>query len=136
MKNNTLKVINFNRYPERSGELVPFYSKNLKKLNFKLVRFFFLFGKKNFIRADHAHIKCNQIIIPIRGKIKITTYRKKKKKVFILSRHKKQALLIPTLTWIRINFFKNEDCLLTLCSYKYDKKEYISSFNIFKKKYF
>tara|TARA_S200000501_G_scaffold206099_1_gene193851 strand:- start:161 stop:571 length:411 start_codon:yes stop_codon:yes gene_type:complete len=136
MKYNGLKVIKFNRYPEKSGELIPFYTQNLKKLKFKLVRFFFLFGKKKFARADHAHIKCNQIIIPVRGKIKITTFRKKKKKIFILSRLKRQALLIPTLTWIKISFFKNDDCLLTLCSYKYDKKEYISSFKIFKKKFF
>ena len=136
MKNHILKKIKFNRYPEKSGELVPFYNKNLKKLNFKLARFFFLFGKKQFFRADHAHMKCSQIIIPIKGKIKITTYRNKKKKIFYLNRLKNQALLIPTFTWLRINFFKNDDCLLTLCNYKYDKKEYINSFKIFKTKYF
>ncbi len=136
MKNHNLKLLKFNRYPEKSGELIPFYSKNLKKLNFKLTRFFFLFGKKRFIRADHAHMKCSQIIIPIRGRIKITTYRNKKKKIFNLSRLKNHALLIPTLTWTKINFFKDDDCLLTLCNYKYDKQEYINSFKIFKTKYF
>ena len=91
--------------------------------------------KKKFIRADHAHLKCDQIIIPIKGKIKIITYRKKKKKIYILSRLKKEALFVPTLTWVRINFLKDDDCLLTLCNYKYDKKEYISSFEKFKKHY-
>ena len=131
-----LKKIKFNRYAEKSGELVPFYSKDLKKFKFKLVRFFFLFGKKKYIRADHAHKICNQIIIPIRGKIKITTYKNKKKRIFMLSKLKNEALFIPTLTWIRINFFRDDDCLLALCSYKYDKNEYISSFAKFKKKYF
>jgi WxcM-like, C-terminal. len=136
MKISNLKKIKFNRYPEKSGELIPFYIDDLKKINFKLVRFFFLFGKKKYIRADHAHKKCKQIIIPIKGKIKVTTYKKGKKKVFLLNRIKKEGLYIPTFTWIKINFYKNDDCLLTLCSYKYDKKEYINSFKIFKEKYF
>ncbi len=131
-----LKKIKFNRYAEKSGELVPFYIKDLKKFKFKLVRFFFLFGKRKHIRADHAHKICNQIIIPIRGKIKITTFKNKKKSIFILSKLKNEALFIPTLTWIRINFFRDDDCLLTLCSYKYDKNEYINSFDEFKKKYY
>lgn len=130
-----LKILKFDRYLEKSGELVPFYTKNFKSLNFRIKRFFFLFGKKKYIRADHAHLKCNQLIIPIKGKIKITTYRKKKKKTIILSRLKKEALFIPTLTWVRINFSKDDDCLLTLCDYNYDKKEYISSFDKFRKYY-
>ena len=136
MKNHNLKLLKFNRYPANSGELIPFYVKNFKELKFKIERFFFLFGKKKYIRADHAHKKCKQIIIPIKGKVKITTFKNKKKKVFILSRFKNESLLIPTYTWIKINILKNDDCLLTLCSHKYDKKEYINSFDKFKKKYY
>ena len=62
-------------------------------MNFKVKRYFFLFGKKKYIRADHAHLKCSQIIIPINGKIKITTYRKNRKKIYILSRFKKEDYL-------------------------------------------
>ena len=131
-----IKIIKFKRYVEKSGELVPFYTNEFLKLKFKIIRFFFLFGNKKHPRADHAHLKCNQIIIPIKGKVKITVYRKKQKKIFYLSRYKKEAILIPTLSWIKINFFKKDDCLLTLCDYRYDKKEYINSFNEFKKKYF
>ena len=46
---------------------------------------------------------------------------------------KKEALYIPTYNWIKINFKSDEDSLLTLCNYKYDKKEYILEFNNFKK---
>ena len=132
----SIKLINFNRYTEKSGELIPFYARDFNILKFKLIRFFFLFGKKKFIRADHAHLKCNQIIVPIKGKIKITTFRNKKKKIFFLNRINKKALYIPTLTWVKIEFLNDDDCLLTLCDYKYDKKEYINSFDMFNKKYF
>ena len=41
-----LKTFKFNRYPENSGELVPFYTQNFEKMNFKVKRFFFYLEKK------------------------------------------------------------------------------------------
>ena len=59
-----LKIKKFEKFTDFTGTLVPFYkNKSLDKFNIK--RFFFLYGKKKFIRADHAHKKCNQILIPI-----------------------------------------------------------------------
>ena len=136
MQHHSLKVIKFNRYQDKNGELIPFYINNLKKINFKLDRFFFVFGKKKTIRADHGHKKCVQLIIPINGNIKIYTYKNKKRKTFKLNRRKREALLVPTYTWIRIEFEKKNDCLLVLCNYKYDKKEYITSFKQFMEEYF
>ena len=46
MKNHNLKLLKFNRYPEKSGELIPFYVKNFKELKFKIERFFFFIWKK------------------------------------------------------------------------------------------
>ncbi len=136
MKKHKPEIIKFKSFKEKSGTLIPFYmGKHLPK-NFILKRFFFLYGKKKFLRADHAHKKCTQILIPIIGKIKITTYFNKKKKIFKLDPKKGVALKISTHTWLNIKFNKNDDCLLTACNYKYDKKEYISDFRIFKKKYF
>ena len=84
MKKHKPEIIKFKSFKEKSGTLIPFYmGKHLPK-NFILKRFFFLYGKKKFLRADHAHKKCTQILIPIIGKIKITTYFNKKKKIFKL----------------------------------------------------
>ena len=41
--------------------------------------------------------------------------------------------LYLTYNWITIYFKENQDSLLTLCNYKYDKKEYISQYKDFKK---
>ena len=46
---------------------------------------------------------------------------------------KRNALFIPPYNWITIYFKENQDSLLTLCNYKYDKKEYISLYKDFKK---
>ena len=47
------------------------------------------------MRANHAHKKCNQILIPINGTIKIDIFNlKKKKKTFTLSQKNTSLLLL------------------------------------------
>jgi hypothetical protein len=128
--------IKYKSYKDQTGTLIPFYSNGSFPNFFKIKRFFFLFGIKKYYRADHAHKKCNQIIIPIKGSIKVTTYFNNKKKIFLINPKKKRMLFVPTYTWIKIKFYKTNDCLLTLCSYKYNKQEYINNFSEFKEKYF
>ena len=130
------KFINFERFGEASGELVPFYVNKSFPKKFRLKRFFFLYGKKKYFRADHAHKKCTQIIIALNGQIKIYTFFKKKKKIFNINQKSKKALFVPPKCWLKIKFSKNLNSLITLCNYKYDKSEYILSFNEFKKKYY
>ena len=62
---------------DKTGSLVPFYRKTSLK-NFNIKRFFFVYGKKKYFRADHAHKKCNQILIPVAGKIEVLILNQKK----------------------------------------------------------
>ena len=126
-----LKIKKFKKFTDLTGTLVPFYKdKSLNKFNIK--RFFFLYGKKNFIRADHAHKKCNQILIPINGTVKVEAFNlKKNKKTFTLSDKNKKYLSVPTFYYIRIKFLQEKGVLLTLCDYKYDKKDYIEKEEFF-----
>ena len=125
-------ILNYSIYPEFNGTLIPFYTNKHFPKNFKLKRFFILYGKSKFLRADHAHKKCFQIIIPLKGEIKVKIKSKKYNKIFNLKVAKKKALLIPPYNWITIYFKNNNDSLLTLCNFKYDKKEYISEYNNFR----
>ncbi len=136
MKKKEPEIIKYKFFKEKTGTLTPFYIGRQLLKNFNFKRFFFLYGKKKYLRADHAHKKCSQILIPIFGRVKVTTYFNKKKKIFLLDPKKGTALKIPVYTWLNIKFHKNDDCLLTACNYKYDKKEYISDFKVFLKKYF
>ena len=67
------------------------------------------------------------------GKIEvnITNLKGKTQKV-LLSNKNNNFLIVPRFHWIRLKFPKKNSVLLTLCDYKYDKKEYIQS----KKKFF
>ena len=127
------KIFNYSIYPEFNGTLIPFYTNKHLPKNFKLKRFFILYGKEKYFRADHAHTKCSQIIIPLKGNIKIKIISKNYSKIFKLSVSGKKAIFIPPYNWITIYFQSNNDSLITLCNYKYDKKEYISDRTNFNK---
>ena len=114
-------------YSDKTGSLIPYYKKKSLK-NFDIKRFFFVYGKKRFFRADHAHKKCNQILIPVAGKIEVFILnQKKEKKKFVLSPVNNKYLFVPRKNWIKLKFLTKESILLTLCDYKYDKQEYIQS---------
>tara|TARA_B100000214_G_C23740264_1_gene522939 strand:- start:316 stop:714 length:399 start_codon:yes stop_codon:yes gene_type:complete len=114
-------------FSDHTGSLIPFYFKSSLS-SFSIKRFFFVYGNTKYYRADHAHKKCNQILIPIFGQIKVEiTTLKKRKKNFSLSKNNNNYLFVPKKNWIRLKFKKKNSILLTLCDYKYDKKEYIQS---------
>ena len=61
--------------------------------------------KKKFLRAEHAHAKCNQIIIPVNGTIKVEIFNLKRiKKIYILSDKNKKFLIVPSFHFIKISF--------------------------------
>lgn len=122
-----LEIKKSKTFSDKTGSLIPFYKNGILK-NFSLVRFFFVYGNKKYYRANHAHKKCNQILIPLYGKIQVDIINKKgENKKFILSHKKNNYLNVPKKNWIRLKFHNQNSILLTLCDYKYDKKEYIQS---------
>lgn len=126
-----LQLKKFNKFTDITGSLVPFYKKKSLS-NFNIKRFFFIYGDQKFMRADHAHRKCNQVLIPVNGSAKITVFNQKKtKKTFIINDTNKKFLIIPKFNFIQIKFLKKNSILLTLCDYKYDKKEYIQKKEFF-----
>ena len=133
IKINKPKILSYSIYPEYNGTLIPFYTNKHFPKYFKLKRFFLLYGKSKFFRADHAHKKCSQIIIPLRGKIYVSIKSRKYLKKYTLEVNKKKCLMVPPYNWIKINFQNNQDSLLTLCDFEYDKREYISSYKNFLK---
>tara|TARA_B100001121_G_C18409335_1_gene489351 strand:- start:269 stop:667 length:399 start_codon:yes stop_codon:yes gene_type:complete len=124
------KYTNTKKYTDINGSLIPIYLNKFK--NFKIKRFFILYGKKNSIRGDHAHKKCTQIFISIKGKVKIEMEKKIKKKIYLNSNFLK-IITVPPLTWCKIKFLEKNSIVLVLCDVKYSKKEYIRNYKKFKK---
>ncbi len=124
------KIYKFKKIVEINGSLVPIYLDKFS--NFRINRLFILLGEKNYIRGNHAHKKCSQIFIPIRGKIELEIINKKKIKV-VLSPKKKKMLLVPPINWCKIKFLENKSSLLVLCNKKFSENEYIRSYAKFLK---
>ena len=70
-------------YSNTTGKLIPFTFD--RRFPIKNKRIFFLYGKKNKIRGEHAHKKCSQYLFLITGKIKIEIINKHIKKKLLLA---------------------------------------------------
>ena len=123
------KIFNFKKFMKKSGKLLPITFD--KKFPITVKRIFFVYGKKNYKRGDHAHKKCSQFFYPILGKIKINVEYKSIKKSFLLSHKKSKALLVPPRIWISVESLNKNSIVLVLTDYEYDIKDYIETYKEF-----
>ena len=123
------KIFSLKKFTKKSGKLLPITFNN--KFPIKVKRIFFIYGKKNYIRGDHAHKKCSQVFFPIMGKIKISMKYKKTEKSINLSHKGSKALLVPPRIWSSVNFLSNNSIALVLTDHKYDYKDYIETYKEF-----
>ena len=129
--NKKIKKIKIKTYSNKSGKLLPL-SFN-KKLPINVKRVFFIYGKKNKVRGNHAHKKCSQLFIPLLGKFILRINTPNKKKELILNTNSKTAILVPPKYWCSVKFFKNDSLLMVACDKYYDLKDYINNFEKYKK---
>ena len=88
-----MKYYTFKKFTKKSGHLVPISFK--KDVPFTPKRIFLIYGKKNFLRGDHAHKKCSQFFIPISGKIELFFTDSNYSKKVILDSKKMNMAYIP-----------------------------------------
>lgn len=121
----------FKSYTKKSGVLTPFSLKN--DIPFKTKRIFLIYGNKNFTRGNHAHKKCSQFLVPIFGKVRVSTECNKIKKTLIIDYENKKGFLLKPKTWCKVKFLTNNSILMVFCDMEYNYKDYIDNYNIFKK---
>ena len=95
------KKFNYKKKIDKKGLLLPIDFKKLLKINVK--RIFFISGNKIFTRGNHAHKKCIQCFIQLRGKCLISLSSKNKSKKIILNDKKKSGIIVYPKTWFKIN---------------------------------
>ena len=121
----------FKTFNSDTGYLIPFSLK--KDIPFTVKRIFIINGKKNKTRADHAHYKCSQYFVVIKGSV-IVSYEngrgKFKKK---LSSSNKNTLLLKPKTWCRVKFINKDSMLLVFCDREYEFDDYIEYYQHFLK---
>ena len=118
-------------FSKSTGKLIPI-SFN-KQFPIKAKRVFFLYGKKNKTRGEHAHKKCSQFFIPIYGKAVLNIETTKTKKKIVLNHLSKIAVLVPPKYWCSIKFVNNNSILMVVCDQYYNINDYLKSFKDYKK---
>ena len=126
-----IKKFRIKSFSKSSGRLIPL-SFN-KKFPIKVKRIFFLYGKKNKIRGEHAHKKCSQFFVPIHGKIVLNIKTSKIKKKILLQHSSKIAVLVPPKYWCGVKFISNNSILMVICDKYYSFNDYLESFDDYKK---
>ena len=100
---------------------------------FKIKRIFLIYGNKNFIRGNHAHKKCSQLLVPVLGKIEVTFENKQKKVTKILDHKFKKGHLVKPKTWCKLKFLTNNSILMVFCDQEYQFNDYIEKYKDFLK---
>tara|TARA_B100000787_G_C16148407_1_gene275385 strand:- start:665 stop:1042 length:378 start_codon:yes stop_codon:yes gene_type:complete len=104
---------------------------NLKKQNFSISRIFFLDSNKTCVRGNHAHKKCTQIFLSLKGNIDITIENKKGIKEIKLEKFKSHLKVLP-LNWVKIKMKKNQ-LLMVICNKNFSEEDYIRNYPVFLK---
>ena len=128
---NEVEIIKLKSFTKKSGTLVPINFNN--KFPIKVKRIFYIFGKKNKYRGDHAHKKCKQLFIPVSGNIALIMKKNDKKKTIVLNSKNNRAFLVPNLIWCRLKFLTKNAIVLVVCDRKYEFNDYIEKYTDFKR---
>ena len=126
---NKIKIIKLKSFTKKSGKLVPLNFNS--KFPIPVKRIFYIYGKKNSFRGDHAHKKCKQLFIPISGKVELIIKKDSKENKFSLCPEKNQAILIPNLYWCSLKFMTSNAVIMVACDRKYEFNDYIEKYSDF-----
>ena len=121
----------FKTFNSDTGYLIPFSLK--KDIPFSVKRIFIISGKKNKIRADHAHYKCSQFFVVIKGSVIINYENQRGKYKKKLSSNNKDVLHLKPKTWCRVKFMNKDSILLVFCDREYEFDDYIEYYQKFLK---
>jgi len=126
-----IQIVKLKSFTKKSGKLVPLNFDN--KFPITVKRIFYIYGKKNNHRGDHAHKKCKQLFIPISGKIGLFIKKNGKDKTIILNSKSNKGILVPNLYWCRLKFLTTNGIVMIICDREYEFQDYIERYSEFKK---
>ena len=118
---------------DKRGSLISIELEKFKL--FKIKRFFIIDFKNKSVRGNHAHKKCKQFFICLKGKIKVHLLSKTQQFNTILNKDLKKGLYVEQKTWNTLEPVSKDCQILCLCDMQYSKNDYINDFEKFKKIY-
>jgi dTDP-4-dehydrorhamnose 3,5-epimerase-like enzyme len=127
----SLKILKTQKITEKSGKIFVFQKS--KQINFNFKRVFIVKSNKSQIRGKHAHKKCIQLLNCVSGAVEVSCETAKGNKYKFLLDKPDKFLVIPKMVWCVQKYKKNNTVLAVICSDKFDEKDYIRKYKLFKK---
>ena len=125
-------LYNIKNIVDMRGDL--FVLEFIKDVPFTPQRFFTIYNvPSEKIRGQHAHKKCHQFLICIKGSVNISLDDGKNRYEYILNTSDK-GLYIPPMVWSSQYNYSKDAVLLVFASHNYDEKDYIRNYEEWKKK--
>jgi len=119
-----VEKIEIQKFDAERGILCPI---EFDSLPISVERIFYVYGVNNKeIRGNHSHYKTNQILICLSGKCLVTCRNGKEVEEYVLD-SPDNGLLIRSMIWDEQIYASKDTVLLVLSDTKYDKSDYIES---------
>ena len=126
-----LLKIKIKSYKKNSGLLIPLnFNKNFP---ISVKRIFFIYGKKNMTRGNHAHKRCSQFFYSVSGNFLLNVQTSNMKKKIIIKHNSKVGILVPPMYWVSVKILNKNSSLMVVCDQLYNSNDYITNFNEYKK---
>ncbi len=120
---------NFRAVPDMRGSLS--VGEFDREIPFKPLRYFLVFDVPTAeTRGEHAHLKCQQFLIAVKGSIRVVADDGKTREEFILDRNN-LGLYLPAMTWGIQYHYSPDAVLLVFASDYYDHDDYIRDYSEF-----
>lgn len=127
---NSRKVDFIQRGDDR-GHLV--IIEGMKEIPFDIKRVFYIYGSQSdVVRGKHANLKSEFVLINVQGTSKIKVTDGTVEQIYVLN-EPHSGVYIPKMLWKEMYDFSHDAILLVLSNEHYDKSEYITDFEEYKK---
>jgi UDP-2-acetamido-3-amino-2,3-dideoxy-glucuronate N-acetyltransferase len=126
MKDKKWSLIDFTFASDHRGDLVAIDFE--KHLPFDPKRFFTTFGvPSDAVRGEHAHYECEQVLVVLKGEIRISLTNGHESEVFHL-KSPSMGLFLPSMIWGVQESLNSSSVLGVFASHPYDEADYIRNY--------
>ncbi|MFJ7796598.1 sugar 3,4-ketoisomerase [Pseudomonas sp. NPDC096950] len=102
-----------------------------RSIPFLVSRYFLVYDvPAEEVRGDHAHFRCHQFLVAVKGTVHVVADDGTNREEFVLDRADK-GLYLPPMTWGIQYKYSSDAVLLVLASDYYDNEDYVRSYDEF-----
>ncbi len=124
-----LASIRFPLHARADGALVVMERSGLP---FAVERIFYVRAAEQALRGQHAHKRCNQLMVCVHGSIEVTCDDGEKSRTVLLD-SMDAGLLVPASIWASELYREPQSVLMVACDRAYEEDDYIRDYDAFRR---